>query len=82
MKTTARELRSHARQVLEAVERGEEVIITRRGKPCARVVPVSAGKGAASGGGVGPLFGIWRDHAPSRDVAAYIDRLRSTRDAR
>ena len=81
MKTTAKELRSHAKQVLEAVERGEEVVITRRGKPCARVVPVRVGKRGARGN-ANPLFGIWRDHEPSRDVPAYVDRLRSARDPR
>ena len=29
--------------LLDAVERGEEIVITRRGKPVARLVPAQAG---------------------------------------
>lgn len=81
MKTTAKDLRAHAREVLEAVGRGEEVIITRRGKPCAKLVPVRSKKTPARTTSR-PLFGLWRDHEPSLDVAAYVDRLRSARDPR
>jgi len=31
-------------ELLDKVERGEEVVITRRGKPVARLVPVGSGK--------------------------------------
>jgi len=33
------EARTHFYQILARVERGEEFIITRRGKPVARIVP-------------------------------------------
>ncbi len=39
MKATAKELRVHSRELLDAVSRGEDVVITFRGKPCARLVP-------------------------------------------
>ncbi len=31
-------------QLLDRVERGEEIVITRHGKPVARLVPASAGR--------------------------------------
>ncbi|MBU2785569.1 MAG: type II toxin-antitoxin system Phd/YefM family antitoxin [Acidithiobacillus ferriphilus] len=34
------EAKAHLSQVLDRVEAGEELVITRRGKPVARVVPV------------------------------------------
>lgn len=34
------EAKTHLSALLEAVEAGEEVLITRRGKPVARLVPV------------------------------------------
>lgn len=34
-----KEARRHLRELLDRVERGEEVLITRRGKPVARLVP-------------------------------------------
>ena len=36
-----REANQHLSRYIAAVERGEEVIITRRGRPVARLVPVS-----------------------------------------
>ncbi len=39
MKATAKELRVHSKELLDAVSRGEDVVITFRGKPCAKLVP-------------------------------------------
>jgi prevent-host-death family protein len=45
MKTaTVRELRNHYTGLLKWLEAGEEVRITRRGKPIARLVPEPMGK--------------------------------------
>jgi prevent-host-death family protein len=39
MVTTAKKLRFHTKELLESVSRGEEVVITMRGKPYAKLVP-------------------------------------------
>lgn len=79
MKTSAKELRTQTKRLLEAVERGEEITITHRGRPCARLVPVGRPLKAAKKSQELPLFGIWKDNKETRDVAAYLDRLRSGR---
>lgn len=33
-----RELKNHLRDFVEAAERGEEVVVTRRGEPIARII--------------------------------------------
>ena len=77
MHATARDLRTHAKKLLEAVDRGEEIVITHRGKPRARLVPLA---GAAREEGEAPaLFGLWRDHEAVRDVGSYVRRLRQSR---
>jgi prevent-host-death family protein len=38
------EAKNRLSELLDRAERGEEVIITRRGKPIAKLVPVSAGR--------------------------------------
>lgn len=76
MKATARDLRLHSKRLLEAVDRGEEVVITYRGRPRARLVPASAEAGYASRDT--GLFGLWRDH-PAADVESYVDDLRRAR---
>lgn len=40
-----RELRNDSGQVLREVEQGEELTVTRRGTPVARIVPLAAGAG-------------------------------------
>jgi len=39
MKATTKDLRLRTKELLETVSRGEEVVITCRGKPCAKLVP-------------------------------------------
>lgn len=42
------EAKTHLAQLLERAERGEEIVITRRGKPVARLVPAQPGHDAAA----------------------------------
>ena len=44
---TAREANQHFSKFLDAASRGEEVTITRRGKPVAKLVPIVAAKDPA-----------------------------------
>ena len=41
MQVAIRELRNHTKDVLDAVERGEEVILTRMGEPVALISPIN-----------------------------------------
>ena len=77
MKATAKSLRIDTKRILDAVERGEEIIVSKRGKSCARIVPVE--KKTASAMQDTGLFGIWEGNKAVQDVDAYIDLLRSGR---
>ncbi len=76
VKATAKDLRFKAKELLECVGKGEEVVVTFRGKPCARLVPfqVSDKKSRKT-----DLFGIWKDHEATADVAGYVRSLRKGR---
>ena len=76
MKVSAKELRTRTRQLLEAVERGEEVIITYRGKSRARVVAIDSESVTLADR---ELFGIWRDYEEVQDVEHYLDEVRRGR---
>ncbi len=80
MDITTKELRSHARLLLDAVQRGETVTITYRGRPSARVVQIedaeSTGREAAADS---ELFGLWADRDDLDDVAAHVRTLRRSR---
>ena len=74
MRATAKDLRFHAKELLETVTRGEEVVITYRGKACAKLVPISKEKSEED-----ELFGIWKDDEASKDVEQYIRKIRKGR---
>lgn len=55
------EAKSNLSKLVERVEGGEEIVITRRGEPAARLVPERRGGGFAS------LAGAWRDRVRIAD---------------
>jgi len=76
MKATAKDLRFQSRELLNTVNRGEEVVITYRGKPCAKLVPYqNEGKKNKED----ELFGIWKDHKDIQNIDAYVRNLRKGR---
>lgn len=76
MKATAKDLRFHSKELIETVNRGEEVVITFRGKPCAKLVPFEEKINKTSQHN---LFGMWRDHEQSQNVDEYVRHLRKGR---
>ncbi len=77
MYSTAKELRFHTKELLESVSRGEEVIITFRGKPYAKLVPIKESKKNLHD--TKELFGIWKDRTDLDDVNSYVRNLRKER---
>ncbi|MCG8615885.1 MAG: type II toxin-antitoxin system prevent-host-death family antitoxin [Desulfobacterales bacterium] len=77
MKATAKDLRFHAKELLSTVNRGEEVIITYRGKPCAKLVPY--GELKTDKKTENTLFGIWKDNDIAEDVDTYVRDMRKGR---
>jgi len=77
MYSTAKELRFHTKELLESISRGEEVIITFRGKPYAKLVPLKeSGKDLKD---TKELFGIWKDRKDLEDVNSYVRKIRKER---
>lgn len=76
MKATAKDLRFHSKELLDSVKRGEEVIITFRGKPCARLIPYEEKKEETV---KNELYGIWEDNDIVQDVEEYVRGLRKGR---
>jgi len=76
MKATAKDLRFHSKELIDSVTRGEEVVITYRGKPCAKLVPYQDLKSKKE---KNELFGIWKDNEITNDVGSYVRNLRKGR---
>ena len=75
MKTSIRNLRVAMKQILIAVQHGEEVVIYSRKHPIAKIVPISESKDIEQDYG----FGMWSDHEPSVHVSSYLRKLRKGR---
>ena len=76
MKATAKDLRFHSRELLDTVNRGEEVVITFRGKPCAKLIPYREKKKKIT---KNELFGIWKENDNVQKVDEYVRGLRKGR---
>ena len=79
MKATAKDLRVHSKGLLDAVSRGEDVVITFRGKPCARLVPYETTDKQAVLDDKDDLFGIWADRTDIESVDEYMQDMRKGR---
>lgn len=74
MNATIRQLRASTRTLLEEVKRGRSVILTHRGKPCARLVPYADAPRETDA-----AFGMWKDHPRVESVNDFINGLRKGR---
>jgi prevent-host-death family protein len=59
MQATTKDLRFRVKELLDSVSRGEDVVITFHGKPCAKLVPYQE---KSKRTGKNEFFGIWRDN--------------------
>jgi len=78
MKATAKDLRFYSKELLDSANRGEEVIITYRGKPYAKLVPITD-ENQLMVKEEHQLFGIWEDNEKVNDVNEHIKNLRKER---
>lgn len=78
MRATTKDLRFHSKQLLDTVRRGEEVLITFRGKPYAKLVPLT-GELERKESEEHDLFGIWSNYLETAEVEAYVDKTRGSR---
>jgi len=76
MEATTKDMRLHARELLSATDRGEEVIITWRGKRRAKLVRWGD-HDESPVGQRNPAFGLWADRR--EDVVELVRSLRQGR---
>lgn len=79
MIATARDLRFHVKEILEATMRGESVIVTLRGKPAAKIIPFPAKDATTKPKLQNKLFGIWKDRNELEDPSSHVRNLRKGR---
>ncbi len=80
VKATTRDLRLRTKELIAATARGEEVVITFRGEPRAKLIGwQSAERPKAASGARNPAFGLWADRG--EDVERQVRALRELRPA-
>lgn len=78
MEATTKDLRLHTRELISATERGEQITITYRGKPRARLVPLDSGP-AGKDRKPNPTFALWANRDKAESVDEQVRRLRQPR---
>lgn len=76
MKVSIQNVERRIADVLRALDRREPVTITYRGRRKGVLIPVDAQRTPAGSAANHPAFGLWRDRAESKDVDAFVRRLR------
>lgn len=79
MKASTVDLRRKTREIIEALDRGEEVTITYRGEEKGVIVPAKRGKKKYRPMSEHPACGMWKDREDMKDVHAYLRRMREGR---
>lgn len=77
MVTTAKKLRFDTKAVLNSIARGEEVLITYRGKAYANMIPIN--KTYDKKKTTGSLFGLWKNYEPVKNPQIFVRNLRKRR---
>ena len=76
MEVTTKELRIQPGKIIDQVAVGQEITVTYRGKPMAKIVPLDS---AVSGDDDLSIFGMWEKHKDNESVE---EKVRNTRKGR
>ena len=79
MEASIVDLRYRMKDVLRAIDRGETVTVTYRGKEKARLVPSNTAGRLLVNPRDHPACGMWKDREDMADPVAYIRKLRQPR---
>ena len=80
MEITTKQLRIEPGRIISQVDNGQEITITYRGKPRAKIVPIVDRKNIDDKNSDDELFGIWKDRKDLNDVDQFIRNIRKRRD--
>ena len=79
MEITTKQLRVQPGKIISQVGRGQDLIITYRGKPRAKIVPITDERAYETEDSCDELFGIWKDRNEMENVEQYVRDMRKGR---
>ncbi len=77
MKATMLDLRRRTKDIIRALDRGESVTITYRGKEKGTIVPATRRKRMSAADH--PAVGMWKDRKDMEDPSAWVRKIRRSR---
>ena len=77
MRVTTKELRIQPGRILDQVVNGEEITITYRGKPMAKIIPFTGEQSNEADDN--EIFGMWQNHDNQKSVEETVRDLRKGR---
>ncbi len=82
MEASILDLRKNMKKVMSAIERNERVVLTRRHRKMAVILPARESRENKARVCDLPAFGMWAKCEDRKDVGAYICELRKPRSFR
>ena len=79
MEITTKQLRLEPGRIMSKVSNGQEITVTYRGKPRAKIIPINAGRISVPKEPENELFGIWRDKKDTDNVEQFARNIRKGR---
>lgn len=76
MEVTTKELRIQPGKIIYQVSVGQEITVTYRGKPLAKIIPF---KSTINNNEDTLIFGMWKSHNDSESVEDHVRNLRKGR---
>jgi len=80
MEVTTKQLRIEPGRIISQAVDGQEITITYRGKPRAKIVPISGRKELLSEEPGSELFGIWKNRKETENVEQFVRNIRKGRN--
>ena len=79
MEITTKQLRMALGRIISLVNNGQEIIITYRGKPSAKIIPITGKQNNNFEETKDELFGIWKNRKDMENVEQYVRKIRKGR---
>ena len=79
MQISTKQLRIQPGRIISQVNNGQEVTVTFRGEPLAKIVPLRTGKNSSKNESENELFGIWKNREETENVEQYVRNVRKGR---
>jgi prevent-host-death family protein len=80
MQVSIRELRKQPGRIISMAGAGNNITITMRGKPAAKIVPLDSALEETSADEESLAFGMWKDREDMKEPSTFVANIRKGRN--